>query len=95
MAAPRDTALIVLKWLVIALTATMLAGMVTLIWLFATRFPQPIAELPNALALPEGETVSAITRGRGFVAVVTDGGEILIFDANGTRLRQRIELSKE
>ena len=89
---PQDTALVLLKWLVVTLTATMVVGMVVLIWLFATRLPKPIADLPSALTLPAGETVSAITRGRDYVAVVTDGGEILIFDADGQTLRQRIKL---
>ena len=89
---PQDTALVMLKWLVIALTATMVIAIAMLVWLFATRFPKPIADLPSALVLPEGETVSAITRGRGVVVVVTESGKIMIFDADGETLRRQIEV---
>ncbi len=89
----RDTGLIVLKWLVITLTATMILGIVAMVWIFATRLPAPLPPLPNAIDLPAGETATAFTRGRGFVAVVTARDEILIFDPSGERLRQRIPLN--
>ncbi len=89
----RDTGLIVLKWLVNVLTATMTVGIVALVWLMATRLPQPLPPLPDSIALPEGETATAFTRGRGFVAVVTAGDEILIYDPTGAELRRRIPLS--
>jgi len=82
----------VLKWLVIALTATMTLGIVAMVWIFATRLPAPLPPLPEEIALPAGETATAFTRGRGFVAVVTAGDEILIFDPSGETLRQRISL---
>ena len=89
----RDTGLIVLKWLVIVLTATMTLGIVALVWLLATRLPEPLPPLPDAITLPEGETATAFTRGRGFVAVVTTGDEILIYDPTGETLRRRIPLT--
>ena len=85
-----DRFVTVLKWLVLALTATMIVGIVILIGLIFTRFPQPIATLPDAIALPDGAQVSAVTQGRGFLAVVTDAGEILIYSPDGMDLRQRI-----
>ncbi len=89
---PRDGALTVLKWLVIGLTATMLAGLVILVTLFATRFPRVAAPLPDRIALPEGVTATAFTRGPTWFAVVTEEDEILIYDAAGDTLRQRIEI---
>ena len=89
----RDTGLAILKWLVIGLTATMLLSMVVLVWLFYTRLPRPVAALPDAIALPQGTGVEAVTLGRGFVLVVTDAGEALVFDATGSVLRRRIELA--
>ncbi len=71
----RDPALVALKWLVVALTATMTAGIVALVLLFWARLPAPLPPLPEAIALPEGETATAFTRGRGFLAVVTADDE--------------------
>ena len=87
---PRDGALTLLKWLVIALTATMLVGMVVLVTLFITRFPQPAPPFPDAIDLPEGADASAVTRGKGWVAVVTDDQRILIYDAESGALRQTV-----
>lgn len=87
---PRDGALRFLKWLVIALTATMLVGMVALVGLFFTRFASPPLPLPDRIALPDGTRPTAFTRGPTWFAVVTDKDEILIFDASGQTLLQRI-----
>lgn len=89
---PRDGALTLLKWLVIALTATMLVGMVVLVALFITRFPEPAAPFPGAIDLPEGVRASAVTRGEGWVAVVTQDQRILIYDAAKGGLRQIVEI---
>lgn len=91
----RDAGLIVLKWLVVTLTATMILGIVAMVWLFATRLPRPLPPLPEAITLPDGETATAFTRGRGFVAVVTAGDEILVYDPSGTELRRRIPLDPQ
>ncbi|TRD21594.1 DUF6476 family protein [Palleronia caenipelagi] len=88
----RDGGLILLKWLVIALTATMLVSIVTLVWLFIDRLPRPMPELPMALDLPEDVSVQAFTQARDFIAVVTTDGEILIYDPKGQTLRQRINV---
>lgn len=92
---PRDGALTLLKWLVVALTATMLVGMVTLVTLFLTRFPASPPPLPDRLVLPDGVSAQAVTRGAGWIAIVTDGNEILVFDADGETLRQRIAIEVE
>ncbi|WP_111537460.1 DUF6476 family protein [Palleronia aestuarii] len=89
---PRDPGLQFLKWLVIALTATLLAGFVVLVFLFATRFPNPQAPLPAAITLPDGATARAVTRGTDWIAVVTDADEILIYAPDGETIRQRIAI---
>ncbi len=83
-----------LRILVTGLTATMLAGLIILIWLFVTRFPEPVPvlALPDAIALPDGTRATAFTRGPDWLAVVTKEGEILIFDPEGKTLRQRIAI---
>lgn len=87
-----------LRLLVLTLTAVMLAGMVVLVVLFATRFPDPrppLPVLPDTLELPPGATVQAVTQGSGWwVVVLTDAGqqEIRLFDATG-RLRQRLPIA--
>ena len=90
-----DGTLRLLKWLVIALTATMLVGMVALVALFFTRLREPPLPLADEIVLPEGVQATAVTRGRDFVAIVTEAGEILIYDASGAHLRQRVTIGAE
>ncbi len=70
----------------------MTLGIVALVLLFWARLPEPLPPLPEAIALPEGATAMAFTRGRGFLAVVTEADEILVFDPSGRVLKQRIAL---
>lgn len=70
----------------------MLVGMVVLVTLFITRFPQPAAPFPAAIELPQEEEAIAVTRGRGWIAVVTDDQRILIYDAESGSLRQTVEI---
>ncbi len=73
------------------LTATIIIGLIVLIVLFVTRFPDPSRiPLPETLQLPDGTQASAFTRGPGWFAVVTRDDEILILDAETGVLRQRI-----
>ena len=89
-----------LKWLVIVLTLTMIAGVITVVGLLVTRIPAglgrvPGPDLPATLALPKGMTAGAVTFGTGWIAVVArdDRGErILIYAADGT-LRQEVPLT--
>ncbi|MFV0244169.1 MAG: DUF6476 family protein [Qingshengfaniella sp.] len=85
-----------LRLLVTVLTAVMIVGLVTIVVLLVIRLrpapPAPSVPLPEALTLPDGTRAEAFTRGRDWIAVVTAGDEILIFDLDGT-LRQRIALS--
>ncbi len=82
-----------LKWLVIGLTASMIGGVITVVWLLVTRLPIPASApaLPEALALPAGASAEAVTMGRNWIGVVTADGRILIFNRDGT-LRQEIRI---
>ncbi|WP_102109743.1 DUF6476 family protein [Oceaniglobus roseus] len=83
-----------LRWLVTGLTTTMIAGLIVLIALFVTRFPDNAAlPLPDSIALPEGTKPFAVTRGRGWLAVVTEDDRILIFDAASGELRQTVRIT--
>ena len=94
--APLPPSLRLLKWLVIALTLTMIGGVITVVGLLVTRMPQAFApagpSLPDGFALPEGAKAQAVTFGEGWIAVVTDDSRILIFGRDGT-LRQEVALA--
>lgn len=88
-----------LKFLVTALTGTMIIGLITIVALFVIRLPkapEPRPALPGALEMPEGFSAEAVTMGRGWVGVVAtgaDGEEFLIFDATTGALRQRVPVN--
>jgi hypothetical protein len=87
-----------LKVLVTALAGTMILGLITMIFLFVTRLPDgsaPRPVLPEGITLPEGAKAEAVTMGRGWIAVVTEGDEILILDAETGALRQRVRIEPE
>ncbi|KAF0674946.1 DUF6476 family protein [Profundibacterium mesophilum] len=87
--------LIFLKWLVTGLTATMLVGLVVLIVLFVTRFPdRATVPLPATLRLPAGVEAIAFTRGPDWLGVVTADDRILILDAATQELRQTIVIER-
>ena len=91
-----------LRVLVTILTGVMIVGIVALVVLMARgldrmsppaaeatdRTPAPLPALPDTLELPEGASVQAVTAGPGWWAVVTQAGEILLFDADGALLRR-------
>jgi hypothetical protein len=82
-----------IKRLVTVLTATMIAGLLTIIVLLVIRLAAPpprLPALPANIALPAGAEVAALTFGDGFIVVVTKAGEVLIYAANGT-LRQTLK----
>jgi hypothetical protein len=82
-----------LKWLVTTLTVTMIAGFIVLVSVVVMRFNAAgTVPLPAEIALPAGATASAITRGPDWLAVVTTDGRILVFDMDGTTLRQEIKI---
>ncbi|MCB2127567.1 MAG: hypothetical protein KDE03_00455 [Rhodobacteraceae bacterium] len=91
---PRDLRFI--RTLVAVLAGTMILGLITIIVIFVTRFPDLSGAalqgpaLPAGISLPAGARASAVTFGTGWIAVVTDQGDILIYDAATGALRQKI-----
>ncbi len=84
--------------MVTALTVTMIAGFITIVVLFVSRF-QDLASpgsvsLPETIALPGDSDVAAFTQGRSWYAVVTESDEILIFDRQGGALIQTITIAE-
>ncbi|WP_284165526.1 DUF6476 family protein [Frigidibacter sp. SD6-1] len=87
-----------LKRLVTVLTATMIAGLLTIILIFVTRFPGAatpgaLPALPDHITLPAGASATAVTYGPGWIGVVTDANAFLIFDAATGALRQTVSLT--
>jgi Flp pilus assembly protein protease CpaA len=82
-----------LKWLVIGLTASMIGGVIAVVWLLVTRLPIPQTgpSLPPELAMPAGARAQAVTMGIGWIGVVTTDNRLLVFNADGT-LRQEIDI---
>ena len=67
----------------------MILGLITVIGLLVIRLqaiPASAPVLPDEVALPEGVTAEAITFGRGWYAVVTGDGRILVYDAESHAL---------
>ena len=81
-----------LKRLVTVLTATMIGGLLVLIFLFVTRFPVREAPLPAEITLPAGARAGAFTQGPGWYAVITQDDEILIFSRATGQITQRIAI---
>jgi len=80
-----------IKRLVTVLTATMIAGLLTIVALLVIRLaaPAPLPALPEAITLPPGAEIAALTFAQGLVVVVTTAGEVLLFAPDGT-LRQSL-----
>lgn len=86
-----------LKLLVTVLTATMIGGLVIVIFLLVTRLPGgsgAILALPDRITLPSGAKPLAFTVGPGWIAVVTDASDILIFDATTGAQRQVLHVGE-
>lgn len=88
--------------MVTILTATMIAGLVVVIVLLVTRFPDQetlsgtkTSILPNEITLPEGISAQAFTQGSDWYAIVTDQDQILIYDRDTQVLRQTITLEND
>ena len=82
-----------LQWLVIALTASMVLGVITVVGVVVTRFPKPpTPPMPETLTLPQGESPLAVTQGGDWVAIVTDAGRIHVFDRATGALRQSVQV---
>ena len=89
-----EEALPMLRWLrvlVTSLAAVMGIGVLViaaLLWLRLSEAPLP--ELPPEIALPEGARAAAVTFARDWIVVVTEAGEVLLYDRQG-RLRDRVQ----
>lgn len=77
------------------LTATLIGGVLTVVYLLVTRMPIPLGRptLPPALHLPAGANPAAVTMGTGWVAVVTTDNRILLFGPDG-QFWQEIAIKK-
>ncbi|WP_380054183.1 DUF6476 family protein [Falsihalocynthiibacter sp. SS001] len=91
-----------LRVLVTILTATMIAGLVVVITLLVTRFPDQetlsgakTSVFPNEITLPDGVNATAYTQGSDWFAIVTDQDQILIYDRDDNSLRQTIDLKRD
>lgn len=85
-----------LKWLVYALTLSLIGGVITVVWLLVTRLPVPVMHpaLPPSLQMPAGATAAAVTMGTGWIGVVTTDNRILIFGPDG-KIRQEIAVHSQ
>lgn len=77
-----------LRVLVVGLSLVMGLGMIAIVALLWVRLGQPaLPELPGNIALPEGATAAAVTFARDFTVVVTEAGEVLLYDRTGALTR--------
>lgn len=80
-----------LRGLVTGLAFVMAVGMIAIVALLWIRLGQPmLPDLPDTIALPTGTQAEAVTFARDWIVVVTDTGEILLYDRSGG-LRDRIQ----
>ena len=87
-----------LRRLVNALTVVLILGFLTVVAVIVIRFASPATpppELPENLALPNGETARAVTLGDEWVAVVSkndSGAEFIhIFNPDGS-IRDSVQI---
>jgi len=93
----QDAALVrYLKWLVTALSVTMIAGFIVLVTVVVMRFNQGKGGLafPDSIALPDGVTAQSLTRGPDYLLVVGTQGRVFVFSPDGQDLRQEIEITR-
>ncbi len=95
--APEDNApfpqeLIWLKRLVIILAGVMIAGFLVLIATLVIRLRETPPVFPETLALPDGAEPLSVTRAADWIAVVTTENQILILSADGTSVRQTLQI---
>lgn len=80
-----------LRWLVTGLALVMGLGMIAIVALLWLRLGQPaLPGLPDGIVLPDGAQAEAVTFARDWIVVVTDAGEVLLYDRSGT-LRDRLQ----
>ncbi|MFC0811201.1 DUF6476 family protein [Paracoccus panacisoli] len=82
-----------LAWLRRVVTGLALAmgvgilSLVAILWLRLSQPPLPV--LPEGVALPAGARAAAVTFARDWTVVVTEAGEVLVYDRAG-QLRQQV-----
>ena len=73
-----------LKALVTGLAVVMGLGIIAIVVLVWMRLSQPmLPDLPATISLPEGAEAEAVTFARDFIVVVTEAGEVLLYDRAG------------
>lgn len=73
-----------LKALVIGLAAVMAFGMIAIVTILWLRLSQPmLPDLPANMTLPDGAQVQSLTFAPDHIVVVTQSGEVLLYDRNG------------
>lgn len=86
-------ALRLLRRLVTLLTLVMIGGIITITALLWMRLNAPAGPaFPETLVLPEGAVPQAVTRGDGFLAVVTEDARIFILDPTGAEVLDEITI---
>lgn len=81
-----------LKTLVTGLTLVMGLGMIAVVAMLWLRLGQPVLpELPGNIKLPDDVQVQAVTFAPDWIVVVTDDGQVLVYDRSGS-LARRIEV---
>lgn len=87
MEAGAEKALPMLRWLRILVTSLAVVmglgvlAVVAILWLRLASPPLP--QLPETIALPQGATPAAVTFARDWTVVVTETGEVLLYDRQG------------
>lgn len=86
-----------LAWLrrvVTGLAVVMGLGIIALVAILWVRLSQPpLPQLPAEIALPEGARPAAVTFARDWTVVVTDAGDVLLYDRSGV-LRQHVAAAR-
>lgn len=81
-----------LKTLVTGLTLVMGLGMIAVVAMLWLRLGQPVLpELPGNIKLPDDVQVQAVTFAPDWIVVVTDDGQVLVYNRSGS-LASTIEL---
>lgn len=80
-----------LRRLVTVLTAVMIGGVCLIVVLLALRLNAPAAPaFPESIALPDSANPVSLTRGPGFLAVVTEDRRIFVLDPTGREILQEL-----
>lgn len=80
-----------LRLLVTSLAVVMGVGIIAIVALLWLRLGErPLPELPPQIALPQGESATAVTFARDWLVVVTDSGKVLLYDHQG-KLREEVQ----